>query len=392
MDLFKVLDWFAGGSGPDRYHTLWDCMAHDTLWVTITVLLDLTVAAGYGLIALHWWHNQRSLHNHPARIALGRMRNIFLFCGICGYIFIPIKMVWPAWRLYDIFMLVLAYTTWRYAWGARDLRVVYTELSRSEQLAKDLAATREESRRKSQFLSSISHDLRNPLFGSSLFVEVAERSVRAGNQAQAEHALSEVRKGLSQASALLTEFLELSRLDGDQAVARIETFDVRDVVLRAALLAQPTAEAKGIELKVDAPVVQMRSDPAKLHRIVGNLLSNAVKYTHAGHVSVRVERREQSEASPRVAIHVEDTGIGIAPEHLDRIFDDFYQVDNHERDGSKGFGLGLAITRRLVLSLQGDISVRSTPGRGSTFTVVIPDSAASAVRAAAGAGVPAGVG
>src|SRR5262245_19539486 len=121
-----VLHWF---SGSGRYHDLIHCMGRDTLWITITVILDLALAPGYGLIAFHWWKNQRLLPGGaPARRALGNMRNIFLFCGICGYIFIPVKMVWPAWRLYDFFMLVLAYFTWRYAWRARDLRVVYREL------------------------------------------------------------------------------------------------------------------------------------------------------------------------------------------------------------------------------------------------------------------------
>lgn len=101
------------------------CMGHDTFWITMTVVLDFAVAAGYGAIALHWWKNQRLLPGGPAKRALAQMRNIFLFCGICSYVFIPMKMVWPAWRLYDMFMLALVYSTWRYAWNAGQLRVVY---------------------------------------------------------------------------------------------------------------------------------------------------------------------------------------------------------------------------------------------------------------------------
>ena len=119
--LQSVYEWLAGNG---RYHTLVHCMGRDSFWIIVTVLLDLTVAAGYGVIALHWWRNQRHLPESAAKRALGTMRNIFLFCGICGYVFIPVKMVWPAWRLYDLFMLALAYYTWRYAWGAKDLKVV----------------------------------------------------------------------------------------------------------------------------------------------------------------------------------------------------------------------------------------------------------------------------
>ena len=91
-------------------------------------------------------------------MALGNMKRIFLFCGTCGYLFIPIKMFWPAWRLYDIFMIALVFFTWRYALNARQLRVVYHELSRTKQLAYELEESRAESRRK-KLLNAISHTI-----------------------------------------------------------------------------------------------------------------------------------------------------------------------------------------------------------------------------------------
>src|ERR1700759_5726618 len=97
--------WFTGGE--HQYMKLAGCMQHDTLWIAITVILDLCVASGYVLIALHWSRNSRHLPDIPAKRALAHMRNIFAFCGICGYLFIPIKMFWPAWRLYDFFMAAL---------------------------------------------------------------------------------------------------------------------------------------------------------------------------------------------------------------------------------------------------------------------------------------------
>src|SRR5262245_32080762 len=125
MSVLCFLDWFTGGS-ENPYMRLYHCMAHDWLWIWITVALDLAVAAGYGVIAVHWWKNQRHLPPIPAKRALNTLRNIFIFCGICGYLFIPIKMLWPAWRLYDLFMAVLVYFTWKYAWSARALKVVYS--------------------------------------------------------------------------------------------------------------------------------------------------------------------------------------------------------------------------------------------------------------------------
>src|SRR4051812_31261016 len=111
MALASVLDW---ATNYGKYNTLFHCMAKDTVWVAITVALDLAVASGYVIIALHWWRNQPLPPASPAKRALTGMRNIFIFCGICGYMFIPIKMLWPAWRLYDITMAFLVYFTWKY--------------------------------------------------------------------------------------------------------------------------------------------------------------------------------------------------------------------------------------------------------------------------------------
>src|SRR4051812_47141140 len=141
MGIHSLLNWFAGDG---RYMNLVHCMGHDRPWIVLTVLLDAAVAAGYGCIAMHWWKNERTLPPVPAKRALRHMRNIFLFCGLCGYAFIPVKMFWPAWRLYDLFMVFLVYFTWRYAWGARELKVVYNELGRTNQLAEDLKQSRQE--------------------------------------------------------------------------------------------------------------------------------------------------------------------------------------------------------------------------------------------------------
>ena len=147
--LALFLRWFTGGE--HQYMRLYGCMQHDTFWVTVTITLDLMIAAGYVIIAGHWWKNQRNLPDIPAKRALSDMRNIFIFCGLCGYIFIPVKMFWPAWRLYDMSLAVLVYFTWRYALTASNLKVVYSELGRSSQLAADLERSKEEAKRKASF-------------------------------------------------------------------------------------------------------------------------------------------------------------------------------------------------------------------------------------------------
>jgi signal transduction histidine kinase len=344
MDLTRILDWFAGY--PKHYHTLFHCMDHDVLWVSITVVLDLAVAGGYLLIAKHWWINQRQLHNHPARLALGRMRNIFLFCGLCGYVFIPIKMFWPAWRLYDMFLVVLVWFTWRYAWGARDLKVMFSELSRSGELEAELEVSREESRRKSFFLNAVSHDLRSPLNAMSLSADVASMCVEAGDKKAALEAMDRLRLSARETAELLSGFMELGKLDWMSDRNAPILLDVGEQVRAAIREFEPLAERKGLYLRMKTPIgapVSARSDRAKLSRILSNLINNAIKYTQRGGVELEVER-----LGALAAIHVTDTGVGIAPgDHL-RIFDEFYQVNNDARDSAKGFGLGLAIARRLA--------------------------------------------
>jgi len=154
-----MLQWFTGGGG---YRKLAHCMNYDTFWIALTVVLDLTVAAGYVFITAHWRRNERRLEQSAAKSALGSMKRIFVLCGVCGYLFIPIKLFWPAWRLYDLFLAVLAYSTWRYALFAQELRVVYGQIDMTEQLGAELARSREAVRHKSLFLSSLSHDLHFP--------------------------------------------------------------------------------------------------------------------------------------------------------------------------------------------------------------------------------------
>jgi signal transduction histidine kinase len=369
--LDAVRDWFAGNG---RYMTLTHCMAHDYLWIAITVGLDLAVAGGYVLIALHWWRNQRLVPASPAKRALGNLRNIFLFCGVCGYAFIPVKMVWPAWRLYDFVMLALAYYTWRYAWGARELKVVYTELKRSTQLAQDLKASREESRRKSFFLNAVSHDLRTPLNGLLLQSSLAEHGVAAGDTETVRAAVREIQAGARAAGELLDGLLEYARLESGAERPASAPVDMGEVVDSVIAASATSAAQKGLSLRAHVPVgLTVTADRRRLERVLSNLVTNAVKFTDQGNVRVEVERRETS-----LRVHVVDTGIGIAPEHRERLFEEFFQVNNAERNRSKGFGLGLAIARRLARQMGGELTVESSPGHGSRFTLALPLDPASA--------------
>lgn len=362
------LDWFTGGSTP--YMTLYHCMNEDVLWVTITVVLDVAIATGYVLIARHWWINERTLPDIPAKRALRSLRNIFLLCGTCGYLFVPIKMVWPAWRLYDIFLVVLVYWTWKYAVGSKDLKVVYRELGRGRDLMEELEKSREESRRKSFFLNAISHDLRTPLNALMLQTSLVELSLKSDDRAGMQESLKDIRSSAKWTAELLDTLLDFARLDWTDEEQSVSTFRLGEVIDTAVTAVRANADAKKLQLAIQCPPdLMLRTDKGCIARLLANLLVNAVKYTERGSVRVSVET-----GSGGLEIHVTDTGSGVAPEHQERLFDEFFQVQNEERDRNKGHGLGLAIARRLARKLDGDVTVDSAIGRGSRFTIVLPRS------------------
>jgi signal transduction histidine kinase len=373
-----ISDWLTGVSptNPAGYMRLRGCMGHDWFWIFLTVFLDLSVAAGYVVIAHHWYVNEKSLPAVPAKRALGTMKNIFIFCGLCGYIFIPVKMFWPAWRLYDMFMAALVYYTWRYAWNTSNLKVVYSELGRSTQLAADLEKSREEAKRKSYFLNAISHDLRTPLNGLMLQASVAEMSLAEGDSASARQALAEIQAAASSTAHLLHSLLEYAQLDWAEEPNRTTTFDLAPLLDEVTRTARPMAEQKSLDVRVTCPAgIALRTDRSKLDRIMQNLLTNAIKFTERG-AGRGVVRIEVQAAEAGVELHVIDSGIGIAAEDQARLFDEFVTLNNHERNPKKGFGLGLSIARRLARQLGGEISLDSAPGRGSRFTVLLPEALA----------------
>ena len=365
------INWFTAGV-PDRggYMTLIHCMMHDWLWIWITVALDVAVAAGYILIAGHWQINQRQLvRGSPARRALGNMRNIFVLCGICGYLFIPIKMVWPAWRLYEMVMLILVWMTWRYAWGARDLKVVYSEIGRARKLEADLDESRAESRRKTFFLNAISHDLRTPLNGLMLQTQVAEMALESNDPSSVREALRIVSANAQAAGRLLDNLLEVGRLDWSAEPHRLETLDLTEVLESVRERFRPEAEQKGLTLSLAGRAsARLTSDRTKVERVISNLVQNAIKFTERGGVTLGA-----SQHAGGVTIWVEDTGPGIAREHHDSLFQEFFQVANPARDRAKGFGLGLAIADRLARHLGGRIELDSVVGRGTRFTIHLPE-------------------
>ncbi|GEM_PF-529322 len=217
---------------------------------------------------------------------------------------------------------------------------------------------------KSRFLAAASHDLRQPLHALKLLVSALRDTIPA-KESESQWLLNNIEQANDTMENLLGTLLDLSRLDAGVVVARPTCFRVNDLFDRLELQFKPLAEDKGLELRIHRCRLAIFSDPQLLERVLANLISNAIRYTERGGILIGLRRVQHDWAR----IEVRDTGKGIPAEFRKRIFEEYFQLDNPERDREKGLGLGLAIVMRLTRLLGSSIDVMSTPGRGSCFSV-----------------------
>ncbi|MFN3596064.1 MAG: sensor histidine kinase [Rubricoccaceae bacterium] len=228
-------------------------------------------------------------------------------------------------------------------------------------------------RMKSAFLASMSHEIRTPLTSIIGFAQLL------GDEVPEEHRdlVEPIEHAGRRLLDTLNSVLDLARLEaGHTDDLACEPLDAAAEARGVAAMLQPQAAARGIALFADAPAqpVPALADRAALSRVLINLAGNAIKFTEAGHVALRVRAarpEEMPQGGPGVALEVEDTGCGIPPELLARVFEPFQQASTGWARTHEGAGLGLAITQRLVEAMGGGVSVQSTAGVGSTFTVVL---------------------
>jgi two-component system, sensor histidine kinase len=218
---------------------------------------------------------------------------------------------------------------------------------------------------RARFLAAASHDLRQPLHAMGLFIDGL---LPSASQAQ-RPAVLRLQEGTAFMGVLLDDLLEISRLDAQVLTPAIGALSL--AALFDPLAAQHTAAAAEAQVRLiwDDRGLAVRSDAAMLQRIVGNLVSNAIRHAPPGGTVLVTARRRAG----GVRIEVRDNGIGIAPIHQTRIFEEFYQVANTERDRRQGFGLGLAICARIAALLGTRITLRSGLQAGSTFALVLPE-------------------
>lgn len=230
---------------------------------------------------------------------------------------------------------------------------------------------------KSQFLASMSHELRTPLNAIGGHADLIEEGIYGPVTPRQSEALARIRRSAQHLLGLINDILNFARIGAGKVQYSIRPLPTSSLVSDVEGMAVPQMQKRGIEftsVKCDPPLVAL-GDPEKARQIVLNLLTNATKFTDpGGRISMDCTALPPADDTGTgfVAIRVHDTGIGIAPDKLSAIFDPFVQVDAGLRRTNEGVGLGLAISRDLAKGMGGDLTVESTVGVGSTFTLKLP--------------------
>ena len=221
---------------------------------------------------------------------------------------------------------------------------------------------------KSIFLANMSHEIRTPM---NAILGMAYLALKSGLSPRQHGYVSKIHEAARSLLGILNDVLDFSKIEAGKVALEAVPFDLESVIQNALFMVQQKAEGKRIELILDyQPKASLRhlvGDPLRLGQILINLLSNAVKFTDAGHVRLDIRELERDEQSTTIACRVEDTGIGMTPEQVGRMFQEFSQADGSTTRKYGGTGLGLAISKRLVSTMGGELGVESALGRGSNF-------------------------
>ncbi len=225
-------------------------------------------------------------------------------------------------------------------------------------------------RAKSEFLAVMSHELRTPLNAIGGYAELIELGIHGPVTPDQRHALERIQSSQRHLLGLITSVLNYARVEGGVLTYAREEVPLAETITECEALTAPQMRGKRITFSFTSRQTAFTAcaDREKVRQILLNLLGNAIKFTDPdGCITVRCMTEDGA-----VAVEVEDTGVGIAPEHLARVFDPFVQVDSKLTRTNEGVGLGLAISRDLARGMGGDLAARSTPGVGSVFTLTLP--------------------
>ncbi len=252
-------------------------------------------------------------------------------------------------------------------------------------------------RSKNQFLANMSHELRTPLNSIIGFSSVLIEATRGALAPRLHRFLENIHAAGNHLLELINDILDLSKIEAGKMELRADLFDLHETIAAVERVMKGVAAEAKVQIvsRLDPALPKVRLDEGRLKQILFNLLSNAVKFSPAGGIVAITCHAVAATESPlhleTVRIDVADQGIGIPPDELQRIFDEFYQTEDGRRARKGGTGLGLSLTRNFVELHHGRIDVQSKPGQGSTFTLWLPVDFAVAVAAASGGAVHASV-
>lgn len=229
----------------------------------------------------------------------------------------------------------------------------------------DISDIRAAQAMKKDLISSVSHELKTPLTAIKGFVE----TLRAADPSEEQDRyLQIIERNTNRLTRIVQDLLILAHLEDASQVMELEKVDLREVIARVIQIFTQKCEEKDLYLDVDIPEkLVLKTDPFKLEQVFINLIDNAFKYTETGGISITASRQKDC-----IKVCIRDTGIGIPQDQQGRIFERFYVVDKSRSRRQGGTGLGLSIVRHIMTLLHGEVSLESTPGRGSIFTLSFP--------------------
>lgn len=310
----------------------------------LKIVASLPGARSVSMVAMH--HEISAVFfTEDSAATWWREINATLFATLMFGLFLTAGLVWHHDRAYRL--------TVRLRKATEDGRLLKEEAERA-------------SIAKSRVLAAASHDLRQPVHAAALFIDSLKHSQLDERQ---QRTVDYLDQSVGSVRDLLNGLLDISKLDAGAVSPRFETFGVHELLAGIETEFASQAHEKGLRLTVHYPRqdILVKSDPSLVVTILRNLVSNAVMYTLRGGILVGARRH-----ADHVTLQVWDTGIGIHEDHLERIYEEFYQIDNPHRDGSKGFGIGLAIARRAAGLLDCRLNCVSRVGRGTLFELVLP--------------------
>ena len=261
-----------------------------------------------------------------------------------------------------VILLLLGHSSQKYALAA--LRLGFENLDLIRQLQIEKIKAEDANLAKSKFLAAASHDLRQPLHALTLFVATLDEKIRTPD---VRGVVDNIKQSVTALEGLFNALLDISRLDAGIVQPKIIASNIQPLLQLLNDEYAPQAHSQGLEWQMRCDNIAAQTDPVLLETILRNLISNAIRYTPHGSIQLRAAQKDDY-----ISIEIQDTGIGISTENQQEIFDEYVQLQNPERDRTKGLGLGLAIVKRLVNLLQHDLQMHSKPGLGTHFRLRLP--------------------